>query len=98
MPSSPRSPDESTVRVVNGVGSNVPFWMTRAAPPCSVTKTRPSGATASAVGEGRPLARGKLRGSLAAGIIEGRRADHAGRIPDDGGDRGQVPGAVGAAR
>src|SRR5437763_2105506 len=49
MPMSPRSPFGSTLRVRNGVPSNVPFLMTRSVPPCSHTNMRPSGACAIAV-------------------------------------------------
>ena len=49
MPSTPRSPVESTVIVANGVGSRTPSLITRIEPSCWVTKIRPSGACANAV-------------------------------------------------
>jgi hypothetical protein len=55
MPIRPRSPEESTVTVANGVASNAPFLMTRIAPPCSATKIRPSPACANAVALDRPV-------------------------------------------
>ena len=51
IPRRPRSPEESTVRLTNGVLSNEPFLITRSLPPCWQTKSRPSGANAIAVGE-----------------------------------------------
>ena len=51
IPRRPRSPDESTVRLTNGVLSNEPFLITRSWPPCWQTKSRPSGAKAFAGGE-----------------------------------------------
>ena len=39
---------------MNGVGSSAPFLITLSAPLCSVTKMRPSSATASAVGHVSP--------------------------------------------
>src|SRR5438105_3959186 len=50
IPRSPRSPEESTVRLTNGVPSNEPFLITRSWPFCWQTKSRPSGANAIAVG------------------------------------------------
>ena len=55
-PSNPRSPDESTVSVTNGVASSASFLITRRLPVCSATKIRPSGAIAIAVGLDMPLA------------------------------------------
>ena len=40
--------------VVNGVASKAPFLTTRKVPPCSATKSRPSGACANAVAFVRP--------------------------------------------
>ena len=51
IPSRPRSPEESTVRLTNGVVSKEPFLITRNWPACWQTKIRPSGAKAIAVGE-----------------------------------------------
>jgi hypothetical protein len=51
IPRRPRSPDESTVRLTNGVLSNEPVLITRSWPPCWQTKSRPAGAKAIAVGE-----------------------------------------------
>ena len=69
MPSSPRSPDDSTVNVTNGVGRSALFLMTRSRPPCSATKRRPSGANSIDVGLASPVARllsVKLAGRVAA--------------------------------
>ena len=55
-PSNPRSPAESVVTVRNGVDRSVPFLITRRAPPCWQTNSRPSGAKAIAVGLLMPLA------------------------------------------
>ena len=51
---SPRSPLESTVSVRKGVVSRAPFLITRSLPACSQTRSRPSGASAIAVGLVRP--------------------------------------------
>ena len=51
IPRRPRSPEESTVRLTNGVLSNEPFLITRSWPPCWQTKSRPSDANAIAVRE-----------------------------------------------
>jgi hypothetical protein len=61
MPSRPRSPEESTVTLANGVGSRTPFLITRIAPSCWVTKIRPSGACANAVEPARPVIQASSR-------------------------------------
>src|SRR6266700_2476832 len=48
-PNKPRSPEESTLKVVNGVLKRTPLLMMRTAPVCSQTKIRPSGANSNAV-------------------------------------------------
>ncbi len=53
MPMRPRSPDESTDNDTNDGPRSSPFFTTRTLPPCSAMNTRPSGATASAVGLAR---------------------------------------------
>ena len=68
-PNKPRSPEELTLTVRNGVASSWLFLMTRSAPPCWATKSRPSGAKAIAVGLESPVAMRvseKPAGSVAA--------------------------------
>ncbi len=60
MPSTPRSPVESTAIVANGVGSRTPFLITRMEPSCWVTKIRPSGACANAAEAVRPVIQASL--------------------------------------
>ena len=50
IPSRPRSPEESTERLRNGVASREPFLITRTWPVWRQTKSRPSGANSIAVG------------------------------------------------
>jgi len=49
-PSRPRSPEESTARLRNGVASREPFLITRTWPVWRQTKSRPSGENSIAVG------------------------------------------------
>jgi hypothetical protein len=60
-PINPRSPFESTAIETNGVASSAPFLTTRSVPPCSATKSRPSGACANAVALARPVIHASLR-------------------------------------
>ena len=60
MPSTPRSPVESTAIVANGVGSRTPSLITRMEPSCWLTKIRPSGACANAVEAVRPVIQASL--------------------------------------
>src|SRR5262245_11916874 len=79
-PSRPRSPEEFTPRVRNGCTSNALFFTTRNVPPCSETKTRPSGAMAMAVGFARPAATRVSEnpaGNVAALDIETHSSDDA---------------------
>ena len=50
IPSNPRSPEESTERLRNGVASREPFLITRTWPVWRQTKSRPSGENSIAVG------------------------------------------------
>ena len=61
MPIRPRSPEESTATVANGVASRAPFLTTRIAPPCWATKIRPSAACANAVALESPVIQVSLR-------------------------------------
>src|SRR6266403_6158077 len=75
IPSKPRSPAESTVKVRNGVASSAPFLTTRSWPPCRHTKMRPSGAKSIAVGLESPPAicvSEKPAGKVAAVSVEQR--------------------------
>lgn len=56
MPFRPRSVKLLTLTVRKGSSSNVPFLMTRRSPPCSLTKSLPSGENAIEVGLVKPSA------------------------------------------
>jgi hypothetical protein len=84
-PSSPRSLFDVTGTLRNGVASRLPFFTTRSFPPCSATKTRPSGATAIAVGLAKAVAivTSSRCGGVppAAGVVADAGADCADTFP-----------------
>ncbi len=56
IPTSPRSPTGSVASFKAGVGSSLPFWMTRTSPVCWITNNLPSGAATIPVGSTSPRA------------------------------------------
>src|SRR4051794_41883514 len=98
MPSAPRSPVKFTSSLTKGVGSRTPSRMTRTAPDCSVTKTRPSGATSTATGRLRPDATAESVKPAGGAAKRGRGSSGAismGGIVGDGGGGGKCAGGGG---
>src|SRR5512140_511931 len=76
MPRSPRSPFEHTAepRESAGVGSSAPPETTRTVPPCVVTRSRPSGVNARAVGAPTVATRASPKPGGSVAETEGKAA------------------------